>query len=41
VVSGVSDLTTLSKLKNVILSLRRDWNSQLSGGFRVEGREDY
>jgi hypothetical protein len=34
----MKDLSVLNKLKNVILSLRRDW---ISGGIKVEGREDY
>lgn len=37
-VSGMQDLPVLTKLKNVILSLRKDW---MSGSIKVEGRADY
>jgi hypothetical protein len=36
-VSGKQDLSALNRLKNVILSLRKDWSSQNSGGIRIEG----
>ena len=39
--SGSSDFAALSKLKNVILSLRKDWGADRSRGIRREGEADY
>jgi hypothetical protein len=40
-ISGSSDFSSLRKLKNVILSLRKDWGADTSRGIRVEGGIDY
>lgn len=37
-ITGTSDFSSLNKLKNVILSLRKDWGAEVTGGIQLSNK---